>query len=49
MYEIAIPAQIIARAVAYALEQPADVDINETYCRLQGSHHKQRLGSIYPP
>jgi NADP-dependent 3-hydroxy acid dehydrogenase YdfG len=32
-YEIAIPADAFARAVAYALEQPADVDINEILFR----------------
>ena len=32
-YEIAIPAEAFARAVAYALEQPEDVDINEILFR----------------
>jgi NADP-dependent 3-hydroxy acid dehydrogenase YdfG len=30
---LAIPAESIARAVAYAIEQPADVDINEIVVR----------------
>jgi NADP-dependent 3-hydroxy acid dehydrogenase YdfG len=29
----AIPAESVARAVAYAIEQPADVDINEIVIR----------------
>ena len=29
----AIPAESIARAIAYAIEQPADVDINEIVVR----------------
>ena len=32
-YEIAIGADAVARAVAYAIEQPADVDINEIVIR----------------
>ncbi len=32
-YEIAIPADSFARAVAYAIEQPDDVDINEIVFR----------------
>ncbi|MGD7653340.1 MAG: SDR family oxidoreductase [Verrucomicrobiales bacterium] len=32
-YEIAIPADSVARAIAYAIEQPADVDINEIVLR----------------
>lgn len=32
-YEIAIPADSFARAVAYAMSQPADVDINEILFR----------------
>jgi len=32
-YKIAIPADSIARAVAYAIEQPAEVDINEIVIR----------------
>ncbi|MGR3273718.1 SDR family oxidoreductase [Acaryochloris marina NIES-2412] len=32
-YQIAIPADSIARAIAYAIEQPADVDINEIVLR----------------
>ncbi|WP_319244421.1 SDR family oxidoreductase [uncultured Propionivibrio sp.] len=32
-YKIAIPADAIARAIAYAIEQPADVDINEIVLR----------------
>jgi NADP-dependent 3-hydroxy acid dehydrogenase YdfG len=32
-YKLAIPASSVARAVAYAIEQPADVDINEIVIR----------------
>ncbi|MEM1369101.1 MAG: SDR family oxidoreductase [Cyanobacteria bacterium P01_H01_bin.15] len=32
-YNIAIPADSVARAIAYAIEQPADVDINEIILR----------------
>lgn len=32
-YKIAIPAESVARAIAYAIEQPADVDINEIVLR----------------
>lgn len=32
-YEQAIPADTVARAIAYAVEQPADVDINEIVLR----------------
>jgi len=32
-YQIAIPAEAVARAIAYAIEQPADVDINEIVLR----------------
>lgn len=32
-YQIAIPADAVARAIAYAIEQPADVDINEIVLR----------------
>ena len=32
-YKIAIPADSVARAIAYAIEQPADVDINEIILR----------------
>lgn len=32
-YEIAIPADSVARAIAYAIEQPGDVDINEIVLR----------------
>jgi len=32
-YQIAIPADSIARAIAYAIEQPADVDVNEIVLR----------------
>ena len=32
-YEQAIPAAAVARAIAYAIEQPADVDINEIVLR----------------
>ena len=33
LYEIAIDADAIARAITYAIEQPADVDINEIIIR----------------
>ncbi|MBV7538343.1 SDR family oxidoreductase [Duganella sp. sic0402] len=32
-YQSAIPAESVARAIAYAIEQPADVDINEIVLR----------------
>jgi len=32
-YEIAIDADAIARAIAYAIEQPGDVDVNEMIIR----------------
>jgi NADP-dependent 3-hydroxy acid dehydrogenase YdfG len=32
-YKIAIPADSIARAIAYAIEQPADVEIGEVVIR----------------
>ncbi|QNL48801.1 SDR family oxidoreductase [Olivibacter sp. SDN3] len=32
-YELAIPAASVARAIAFAIEQPADVDINEIVLR----------------
>ncbi|MGR4865553.1 SDR family oxidoreductase [Caulobacter sp. LARHSG274] len=32
-YKISIPAEAIARAIAYAVEQPADVDVNEIAIR----------------
>ncbi|WP_342247407.1 SDR family oxidoreductase [Pseudomonas sp. OTU5201] len=32
-YKLAIPADSVARAIAYAIEQPADVDINEVVLR----------------
>lgn len=32
-YEQAIPADAVARAIAYAIEQPADVDVNEIVLR----------------
>lgn len=32
-YKIAIPADAVARAIAYAIEQPAEVDINEIVLR----------------
>ncbi|WP_042879426.1 SDR family oxidoreductase [Cupriavidus necator] len=32
-YQIAIPSEAVARAIAYAIEQPADVDINEIVLR----------------
>ncbi|MDM0015309.1 SDR family oxidoreductase [Variovorax sp. J22P168] len=33
IYKAAIPASSVARAIAYAIEQPADVDINEIVLR----------------
>ncbi|WP_372610632.1 SDR family oxidoreductase [Halomonas sp.] len=33
LYEMAIDADAIARAIAYAIEQPADVDVNELIIR----------------
>ncbi|MNG26491.1 short chain dehydrogenase [compost metagenome] len=32
-YKMAIPADSVARAIAYAIEQPADVDISEVVLR----------------
>jgi len=32
-YKMAIPAESVARAIAYAIEQPADVDISEVVLR----------------
>lgn len=32
-YQIAIPSESVARSIAYAIEQPADVDINEIVLR----------------
>ena len=32
-YKVAIPASAVARAIAFAIEQPADVDINEIVLR----------------
>ncbi|MEZ0130458.1 oxidoreductase, partial [Flavobacterium sp. LBUM151] len=32
-YKLAIPASSVARAIAFAIEQPADVDINEIVIR----------------
>lgn len=32
-YKLAIPADAVARAIAYAIEQPADVDVNEIVLR----------------
>ncbi|MEA3127056.1 MAG: hypothetical protein QOD67_4075, partial [Caballeronia sp.] len=32
-YQQAIPADSVARAIAYAIEQPGDVDINEIVLR----------------
>jgi NADP-dependent 3-hydroxy acid dehydrogenase YdfG len=32
-YKIAIPADSIARAIAYAIEQPAEVEIDEIVIR----------------
>ncbi len=32
-YKMAIPAYSVARAIAYAIEQPKDVDINEIVLR----------------
>jgi len=33
LYEKAIDADVIARAIAFAIEQPAEVDINELIIR----------------
>jgi len=33
IYEVAIDADAVARAIVYAIEQPADVDINEIILR----------------
>ena len=33
LYAIAIDADAIARAIAYAIEQPSDVDVNEIIIR----------------
>ena len=33
VYEIAVPAESLARAVAFAMTQPEDVDINEILYR----------------
>ncbi|MHC2385888.1 hypothetical protein [Bradyrhizobium liaoningense] len=35
-YQQAIPAESVARAIAYAIEQPADVDISEIVVRSTG-------------
>ena len=32
-YKLAIPADSIARAIRYAIEQPADVDVNQIVIR----------------
>jgi NADP-dependent 3-hydroxy acid dehydrogenase YdfG len=32
-YKIAVPADSVARAIAYAIEQPAEVDVNEIVIR----------------
>jgi NADP-dependent 3-hydroxy acid dehydrogenase YdfG len=32
-YKIAVPADSIARAIAYAIEQPPEVEINEVVIR----------------
>lgn len=32
-YKMVIPAESVARAIAYAIEQPKDVDINEIVLR----------------
>jgi NADP-dependent 3-hydroxy acid dehydrogenase YdfG len=33
VYELAVPAESFARAVAFAMTQPEDVDVNEILCR----------------
>ncbi|MEP6189985.1 MAG: oxidoreductase, partial [Marinobacter sp.] len=33
LYSVAIDADAVARAIVYAIEQPADVDINEIILR----------------
>ena len=35
----AIPADAIARAIAFAIEQPADIDVNEIIVRPTISQH----------
>lgn len=35
MHKMAIPPEAIARAVAFAIEQPADIDVNEIVIRPQ--------------
>lgn len=35
-YQQAIPAMSVARAIAYAIEQPADVDMSEIVVRSTG-------------
>jgi NADP-dependent 3-hydroxy acid dehydrogenase YdfG len=32
-YKIAVPADSVARAIAYSIEQPAEVDVNEIVIR----------------
>ena len=32
-YKIAVPSDSVARAIAYAIEQPAEVDVNEIVIR----------------
>ena len=36
---VAIPADAIARAMAYAIDQPADVDVNEIIVRPTAATH----------
>ena len=38
----AIPADSIARAIAYAIEQPADVEIDEVVIRADGTGFPRR-------
>ena len=33
LYKMAIPAELIARAIAYAIEQPAEVEVDEVVIR----------------
>ena len=39
LYKIAIPADAVARAIAYAISEPADVDINEIVLRPTAQEH----------
>ena len=46
LYAIAIDADVIARAIAYAIEQPGDFDVNEIVIRPTGQElHTNRKTS----